>query len=149
MPSKTYGVRTMKLNSAWARGWFGAAVAMSVACLLATFFESTFAESGVSRVLRSFSLRGEMTIGAWWSGMLLLVAAAHAADGYFFRRAAAPRLAYAWAGLSAILVCLSADEVASLHERVGNFGGWLALAPFGLALGGGWIYSMSESWRSP
>jgi hypothetical protein len=138
-----------KLSSAWARGWFGTAVAMSALCLVITFFERALEAGGAPRLLRSFSLRGEMGIGAWWSGMLLLLAAAHAADGYFFRRKSAPRLAYAWAGLSFILVCLSADEVASLHERVGDFGGWLALAPFGAVLGGVWFFAMSALWRYP
>jgi hypothetical protein len=138
-----------KLSSTWARGWFWTAVAMSGLCLIITAFEQAFETTGAPRLLRSFSLRGEMGIGAWWSGMLLLLAAAHAADGYFFRRESAPRLAYAWAGLSFILLCLSADEVASLHERVGNFGGWLALAPFGLVLGGLWVFSTSVLWRHP
>jgi hypothetical protein len=138
-----------RLHTTWAKVWFGSAVAMSAFCLGITFFAQTLDSMEAPLLLRSFGLRGEMGVGAWWSGMLLLLAAVHSADGYFHRRQTAPRVAFGWAGLSLILLCLSADEVSSLHERVGNVGGWLALAPFGLALGALWVFAIRALWQAP
>jgi hypothetical protein len=136
-------------KSVWARAWLGVAAAMSGLCLVVTFFERDLIAVGAPQLLRSFSLRSELSIGAWWSGTLLLLASVHAADGYFWRRRSAPQVAYAWASLSFVLLCLSADEVGSMHERIGDVAGWWGLAPFGALLGGAWIFAMTALWRDP
>src|SRR3546814_15579677 len=93
---------------------------------------------GGARYLLLFDLRAEDNVAAWWSGILLLLNAFHAYDGYALWRERAPRMARSWASLSLLLVILSADEIGSIHERIGmiatavSVSQWLALLPFGL-----------------
>jgi hypothetical protein len=110
--------------------WLGSAIAMSTLCLLVTLFERSIPTEGWGNRLHAFSLRGERGVGAWASGMLLLLAAVHALDGYFVKDKRS-RVEYAWGAIGLMLALLSIDEVASLHERLDS---WAALAPFGVVL---------------
>jgi hypothetical protein len=97
-------------------------------------------------LLYRVTLASENTVGAWWSGMLLLLGALHFADGYFCNRAQAPRLAWAWLILASVLLALSADEVGSFHERVAE---WSLVAPFAAVLLGAAAWSFWQLWRHP
>lgn len=77
------------------------------------------------RLLEPFNLVREANPAAWWSGLVLAVGGLLACD--LFRRKAAPA-GWVWGALSAVLVGLSADELASLHERVDTPGGWKPIA---------------------
>lgn len=118
--------------------WLRILVVISVALLLVTFASYALEGSGaLSRLLFRFGLGGENNVGAWWSGMLLFLAAALAFDGYA-NRAKALRERRGWLALAAALLLLSFDEVASLHEYLANLGlGYLVpLGALGLALVG-------------
>ena len=86
--------------------------------LIVTLFSYALAGSGaLSRLLFWLGLGGENNIGAWWSGMLLVLAAFFAFDGFFNpdkplgeRRG--------WLALGFALLFLSFDEIASLHESL-------------------------------
>lgn len=82
------------------------------------------------------NLRDENNLAALFSSMLLLLLGLHAYDGAAANRGSAPRAARAWSVLTLVLVLLSADELASLHERLpadthGQY--WLWVLPFALA----------------
>ena len=92
---------------------------------------------------RLFSVGLENNIGAWWSGVLLVLAAVHSFDGFRrYREQGSAKLALAWLVIAGVLVGLSLDEVGSLHERVGQRGGWWALLPFGV------VIVVAVSWAS-
>jgi hypothetical protein len=81
-----------------------------------TFASYAWAKHGLlSRLLFWVGLGGENNLGAWWSGMLLLTGALHAFDG-FGDTDNRPGARRGWLVLSAMLLALSFDEVASLHE---------------------------------
>ncbi|HMQ93715.1 MAG TPA: hypothetical protein PKA33_11865 [Amaricoccus sp.] len=106
--------------------WFWGAVLISAAFVLAVgirFAEPHFLSGLMSRI----QLTSENNIAAWWSGILLLMLAVHAYDVGVAERARSPSVAGAWTILAAILVFFSADEIGSLHERMGMLG-----RPFGL-----------------
>src|SRR3546814_8034194 len=104
---------------------------------------------GGAGYLLLFDLRSEDNVAAWWSGILLLLNAFHAYDGYALWRERAPRMARSWASLSLLLVILSADEIGSIHERIGmiatavSVSQWLALLPFGLVGLGLLLYTLA------
>lgn len=97
-------------------------------------------------LLYRVTLASENTVGAWWSGVLLLIGALHFADGYFDNRAHEPRLAWAWLILASVLLALSADEVGSFHERVAR---WSLVAPFAAVLLGAAAWSFWQLWWHP
>src|SRR5688572_8726710 len=90
--------------------WLGAAIAVSTLCLLVTLFEQLVPTEGLGRRLHDFNLRGERGAGAWSSGMLLLLSAVHAFDGYFAKRERST-VEYAWGAIALLLALLSIDEV--------------------------------------
>jgi hypothetical protein len=105
--------------------WFYGAVAVSALLVAATALHILGPVSGpAASLLRRFSLTGENNPAAWWSGMLLAVVSLHAFDGHVLLRRREPGAATGWALIAAVLLFLSADEVSSIHERLG----WLAPA---------------------
>ena len=125
--------------------WLGSAIAMATLCLLVTLFEQFVPTEGFGKQLYAFNLRGERGAGAWASGMLLLLAAVHALDGYFVEQKRS-NVEYAWGAIGLMLALLSIDEVASLHERLGS---WAALAPFGVLLLAMAAFGCFTLWRAP
>ena len=84
----------------------------------------------LSFVLFWLGMGGETNLGAWWSGMLFLLAAVLALEC----AADAPRSAAekrGWGLLAAAFVLLSFDEVASLHEFLSAYSD-LYLVPVGV-----------------
>lgn len=105
-----------------ARLWFRALMAVSAALLVVTFASYALVDHRwLARVLFWFGLGGENNIGAWWSGMLLALAAFLAFDGFFDR---SKRLVEqrGWLALGCALLLLSFDEIASLHEYLSGLG---------------------------
>jgi len=102
------------------RAWFSVLVICSAIFVFVTFLSFAFDGRGaVSTLLYWIGLAGENNVGAWWSGMLLLLAAAFALDGSVAPRARRAERS-AWLALAAALAILSFDEVASLHEFLVN-----------------------------
>jgi hypothetical protein len=113
-----------------ARVWLLGAVLVSLVLLVATCFRvEAWEGAGAVTVLRAFDLGLESNVAAWWSGMLLLVAAVHAFDGYALWRDRQPRVARGWATIAALLLLLSADEIGSLHESTKPIRQWLGFSP--------------------
>jgi len=100
--------------------WFGALVGISLVLILATFLSYALNGHGaLSTALFWLGLGGENNIGSWWSGMLFASGAVLAFDG--FANARQPRCERnGWCALGFALLLLSFDEVASLHEFLGN-----------------------------
>jgi hypothetical protein len=118
---------------------------VSAALLVITVLSYAADQRSLKLVLFWFGLGGEANIGAWWSGMLLVLAAFLAFDG-FFDRAKPPAEQRGWLALGLALLLLSFDEIASLHEYLSALGlGYLAvLGAVGLALAG---YGMRQLYR--
>jgi len=120
------------------RPWFLTLIAVSALLLIITLFSYALAGQGMlSRLLFWLGLGGENNIGAWWSGMLLALAAFFAFDG-FANPGKPPGERRGWLALGFALLLLSFDEVASLHEylSVRARGSLAALGLVGLALAG-------------
>lgn len=124
-----------------AGSWFYALVAGSLALLLITIASYALADEPYARLLFWLGLGGEQNIGAWWSGMLLVVAAFLVFDG-FFDAAKPVEERRGWLALGFALLLLSLDEVASLHEYLSRLSFTylgllgvvgLALASYGMA----------------
>lgn len=64
------------------------------------------------------NLTGENNVAAWWSGMLLLLAAVYALDACVAHRKDERRQFIGWGGLALLLTLLSMDEIGSVHERI-------------------------------
>ena len=96
--------------------WFSIIVVVSVILILVTFASYSLKGNGLlSTVLFKIGLGGENNFGAWWSGMLLLLGAVLAFDGYrLYDRSVHQRRG--WLALAFILLILSFDEVAALQE---------------------------------
>jgi len=124
----------------WSRWWLWGAVALSAFCLVATLIPFEAVRGTPLRYIKMFSTSGENSIGAWWSGMLLLIAGLHAFDGYLRHRATHALIAHGWLAFSVLMVILSMDEVASLHERIPH--GMILLALLAVCLGGFAILSL-------
>ena len=147
--------------------WFNAFLLVSLILCAITFFGVL-----LPRPFSYFNLRNENNFAALFSGMLLLITALHAYDGWSLNRASSPTSAYAWLILSAVLTALSLDEIGSLHERahwlwsfvaygtvdLSAFQAmsesqrssmyWWSLVPFGLLLVGAIAYAAFALWRS-
>jgi hypothetical protein len=96
--------------------WAPAILGVSLLLVVCTLLNFPLAGGRpLSLVLFTLGLSGESNVGAWWSGMLFLVAGLCALE-----RAADPRRAAeerrGSAALAAALMLLSLDEVAWLHE---------------------------------
>lgn len=113
-------------------GWTSAVHVVLVAALAWYMFAETRTPELSSRIV-PLNLAYESNYAVWWSGVCFLIAGLvyyHLADVV-----AAGRRRAAWLIIALLMFALSMDEIASLHERVATFGGWLALAPFGLVGG--------------
>jgi len=117
------------------RLWFCVLLSVSTALLVITVLSYAVEQRSLKLVLFWFGLGGEANIGAWWSGMLLALAAFLAFDGFFDQsKPSAERRG--WLALALALLLLSFDEIASLHESLAELGlGYLAvLGAVGLTL---------------
>lgn len=104
------------------RRWLTAVAVASAIFVVITFFSFAFQDvRPLSRVLFWIGLAGENNVGAWWSGMLLLLAAVFAFDGTL-RKDTRIEARRGWAALAAFLLILSFDELASLHEYLAGLG---------------------------
>jgi hypothetical protein len=116
--------------------WAYAIVGVSLLLLAVTPLAYGLGGRGtLTLALFTLGLGGEGNVGAWWSGMLFLLAAVLALD----RTADARRTLTerrGWAVLAAAFALLSFDEVASLHEFLGarNNNYLLPLGALGLSL---------------
>jgi hypothetical protein len=107
---------------------------------------------GKALFLAPLNLTNENVAAAWFSGILLLLASLHAADGYFRLRHTNFRTALAWCVISGMLLVLSADEIGSLHERIDDvlaMGPWLSYLPFLIVLLGCCAWSFIQLWITP
>jgi hypothetical protein len=121
--------------------WFSLLAAASLGFLAFTWLSYALAGHGaLSRGLFWIGLGGENNLGAWWAGMLFLLPAAFALDGYC-DGAKPVTERRGWAALGAALLLLSFDETASLHEHLGALGVW-HLAPLGALGGAVTVYSL-------
>jgi hypothetical protein len=101
--------------------------------------------------LAPLNLTEENVAAAWFSGMLLLIGSLQAADGYFRLRSAHFRAALAWWVIAGMLMALSLDEIASLHERIEEWqtGPIRSFVPFLFVLLGGCAWSFLQLWLTP
>ncbi len=126
------------------RTLIGIGAAMVFATLILRFGKALF--------LAPLNLTNENVVAAWFSGMLLLLGALHAADGYFRLRTHNLKAGLAWWVIAAMLIFLSADEIGSLHERMKDLmrmGPWLSFLPFLVVLLGGCVWSFVQLWVTP
>lgn len=72
--------------------------------------------------LSLLAVTSEQNFPTWYSVVLILIAAAIALTAGLLNHSRDPRLARRWYFLSALLVLLSLDEAASLHERLESVG---------------------------
>jgi hypothetical protein len=101
--------------------------------------------------LAPVNLTEENVVAAWFSGTLLLLGSMLAADGYLRLRRIHFRAALAWCVIASMLLALSLDEIASLHERIEDWktGPILSFVPFLLALLAGCAWSFMQLWLTP
>jgi hypothetical protein len=100
----------------------------------------------LTQLLYWLGLGGERNVGAWWSGVLFLLAALFALDRW--AETWRPKIERrGWAALSAVLALLSVDEVMALHEFL-SARSQLYLIPPGL-LGAGLVaYALLQLQRA-
>jgi hypothetical protein len=107
---------------------------------------------GHALFLAPLNLTNENVAAAWFSGMLLLLASLHAADGFFRLKRTNLKAALAWCVIAGMLLSLSADEIGSLHERIDDLlkmGPWLSYLPFLIVLLGCCAWSFVQLWITP
>lgn len=100
--------------------------------------------------LGSLQLGFENTVGAWWSGVLLLGSAILGAAAAIERWSADRTAAVGLAGVATLALGLALDELGSLHERAEHFvplKGTYALLPFVAAGGCVLLASLAMLWR--
>jgi hypothetical protein len=111
----------ISLRSPWTAACFAIAVVISVVCLLATYLLQDLPQMPMRLkwLTYLFSLSFENNFGAWWSSMLLLTTSLLAFDAGLHARAGGDRpVAWGWGALALVMLILSIDEGASVHERV-------------------------------
>jgi len=111
---------------AWIR-WLWA---INVFFLIWTFYVT--AEWPGELFVRPLTLGSENNVGAWWSGMQLLLIALLLYSLAISVAQTHRQLYLALVALSALAAGMYVDEVGSLHERVGIGLGLTALIPFGI-----------------
>lgn len=134
--------------------WFGTIVAVCLFLLLMTFI--TWSDFFIDAIpfdiqfLWKFNLGIEGNFAALWSGVLLFLPALHAFDGWSEHRSSQPALARAWVSIGLVLMALSFDEIASLHERLPEETGadsWWAFLPIALIFASMLAYGMRILYR--
>lgn len=131
--------------SVWSKLWLWGLIVVSIVVLAATV---VFQELDIAQ-LSHLTLTQENNVGAWWSGILLLIGAIHAFDGYRLWKYERSRVARGWAALALALLILSLDEIGSLHERVELWlpgGAWLNVLPFASVVVGLFAYAVASLW---
>jgi hypothetical protein len=127
--------------------WAPAIAGISLLLLLVTFVSYPLGGRGlITTLLFTFGLSGEGNVGAWWSGMLFLLAAVFALGRAADARRTPPERRGMLA-LAAALVLLSFDEVAWLHEFLASRN-QLYLAPLGAAGVGLVAYALRQLQRA-
>jgi hypothetical protein len=146
-------LKNQSLISDWRKMWFWALAAFSCFLVTVTFlmglgihFPMPFMNRG------TFNLQSENSLAAWFSGMMLFVAAMHAFDGFIVNQGIRKGPASAWLIISSLMAVLSLDEVGSLHERADNniaplMGKSIPLEPFQIAIIGLLVFSFYCLWR--
>lgn len=95
-------------------------------------------------VFNHLNLAGEMTLAAWWSGILFLVVGLLAYE----QASQEQDTRLAWSLFALLFVCLSFDELGSLHERLSSTNaGWVPLLPFALPATVVTVYAIRQLWR--
>ncbi|MBT8488180.1 MAG: hypothetical protein KJO65_05040 [Gemmatimonadetes bacterium] len=130
------------LNSSqrWLAAWYWSAVLVSVLFVLALPIE-WYRPDVMPGLVGRMQLTEENTLGAWWSGILLMMLAFHAYDARVAEAKSSSQVGRAWTILASIFLFLSADEVGSIHERLSllgsaiGVGSWGLLIPLGGVLG--------------
>jgi hypothetical protein len=125
--------------------------ALNMPFLIATSIAEFGTQSPLAQILR---LTSENNAGAWWSGMQLLMFGliCLSASGELPKTLGEMKRPLMVLGLAGL--CLSADEMGSIHERVSEFGkenfgsGKLALLPFAIIGGGAVGYSVLALFRA-
>lgn len=115
MRTQESGYAMSGLNLWLHKRWFSLLVIVSALLAIVTFASYALQGSGLlSKVLFRVGLGGENCVGAWWSGMLLL-GAVFSFDGPLLKdRSVQERRG--WLMLGFILLCMSFDEIGSVHE---------------------------------
>src|SRR6185312_2169572 len=101
--------------------------------------------------LAPLDLSHENDVATWFSGMVLLLAALQAMDGFRRLQSRDVKTAVAWLLIAAMLVVLSADEIGSLHERIEDLspGSVRSFVPFAIGLVGASVWVLWRLWRTP
>ncbi len=107
--------------------WVAGAVSIALAAVIPVHLMHPDVIGGVTS---KFLLTHENNLGAWWSGMLLLMLALHAYDSRVAWRSRSRDIAWAWGALSGIFFFFSADEISSIHERLSGVGRWIGVGPW-------------------
>ena len=131
----------------WGSIWFRGAIGISI-----FFLFSTLIAPLNNADFKHFDIGIESNLAALWSGILLLLIALHAFDGFAAHRTEAPAVARAWLMIAMVMAALSLDEVGSFHERVPTFGGhsqWLTLLPIAVFFGSMLAYALFVLARHP
>jgi hypothetical protein len=134
------------------RGMLVLAGLFSIVLLGVTGYVRWTDDSGV--LAYKFTLANENNVGAWWSGILLAAAALFATDGHARLADRDARAARGWLLVAGLLLFLSADEIGSLHERLGlvgmawGIGPWGLLLPLGAVLGAAFLWAAAALWRA-
>ena len=87
-------------------------------------------------IIYPFNLAVESNLAVWWSGITLSVLGLLSFELFNLRDDQTKK---AWLALSILFFGLSADEVCSLHERIGS---WSNLLPFGIVCCALFIYAL-------
>ncbi|HEU4620386.1 MAG TPA: hypothetical protein VFV10_20295, partial [Gammaproteobacteria bacterium] len=133
----------LRMFSVLCRRWYGAVLAVSVLLALVTLISFPLEHHRIlSRLLFELGYAGENNVGAWWSGMLLLLSAVFALDGWLCEEKR-PAQRRGWLALAGVLLVLSFDEVASVHEAIGL----RHIVPFGLAGLAAAAYALIELYK--
>lgn len=117
-------------------------IAVSVGLVLNTALLPLFPNLGVWKL----NLGAELNPAVWWSAIGLLMASLLC----WQRSVGDAGERFAWLGLAGVWFAFFADELASIHERIGYWQGWgwRGLLGFGVVFGIVLLYSVSRLMKS-